>query len=399
MSLPTYVTVPFERTITFASSSGPSATRLPPQPSPRFAKRSPGRPVPLASPSSPCSSPPSRNTAHPSPSAAQTRGPRSAGGESRSPAAESRIRSPAAASSPDAAAAPPSTPAPRSAPSHCRRLDRVQRVAAAAFFWPQLRRLRVVPLRNPRIQIPAVVVDALASSASSAISASHASQVQRLQMREPHHHIGHLHAGVVDVVLHVHLLPGRAQQPHKGVAQDRVAQVPDVRGLVGIDAGVLDQSVQFFRRRQSISRPRNSLRDPPRSSRALMYPAPATSKPANPGTLPAPQQSPRQSSSEPCAACAPAQRRSASRTRRTSAPAAAPAPLHRLRSHTNRRAPGESARPIASALSDTRQTHPPVARKSLILAAPTQHPAGQTLAPRPSFKMRTVPASFSAVRF
>jgi hypothetical protein len=60
-------------------------------------------------------------------------------------------------------------------------------------------------------------------------------------VQESHHHIGHLHAGVVDVVLHVHLLPGGAQQAHERVAENGVAQVADVRGLVGIDAGVLDQ--------------------------------------------------------------------------------------------------------------------------------------------------------------
>ena len=62
-------------------------------------------------------------------------------------------------------------------------------------------------------------------------------------MQKAHHHIGHLHAGVVDVVLHVHLLPGGAQQAHKGVAENGVAQVADVRGLVGIDAGVLHERV------------------------------------------------------------------------------------------------------------------------------------------------------------
>ncbi len=33
-----------------------------------------------------------------------------------------------------------------------------------------------------------------------------------------------------------------AQQAHEGIAEDGVAQMADVRGLVGIDAGVLDQN-------------------------------------------------------------------------------------------------------------------------------------------------------------
>ena len=55
--------------------------------------------------------------------------------------------------------------------------------------------------------------------------------------------VGDLHAGVVDVVLHIDFAAGDAQQANKGIAQDRVAQVADVGGLVGIDAGVLDQNL------------------------------------------------------------------------------------------------------------------------------------------------------------
>ena len=69
-------------------------------------------------------------------------------------------------------------------------------------------------------------------------------------MSQADHNISDLDAGVVDVVLHVDPLPGGAQQAHKGVAQDGVAQVTDVRSLVGVDAGVLDQGMKmalFFR--------------------------------------------------------------------------------------------------------------------------------------------------------
>ena len=60
---------------------------------------------------------------------------------------------------------------------------------------------------------------------------------------EAHHHVGHLHAGVVDVVLHLDALAARAQHAHEGVAQRGVAQVADVRRLVGIDVGVLDDDL------------------------------------------------------------------------------------------------------------------------------------------------------------
>ena len=66
-----------------------------------------------------------------------------------------------------------------------------------------------------------------------------------LQAHPPHvektdHHVGQLHPGVVDVVLH---LDGMAQcpvHPHQHVAQGGVAQVADVSSLVRIDIGVLD---------------------------------------------------------------------------------------------------------------------------------------------------------------
>ena len=64
-------------------------------------------------------------------------------------------------------------------------------------------------------------------------------------MSQTDHDIGNLDPGVVNVVLHVDMLPGGAQQTHKGVAQDRVAQMTDVRSLVGIDAGVLDQGMKM----------------------------------------------------------------------------------------------------------------------------------------------------------
>ena len=64
------------------------------------------------------------------------------------------------------------------------------------------------------------------------------------EMEEADDHVGDLDAGVVDVVLHVDFLAGGAEQADECVAEDGVAQVADVRGLVGIDAGVLDQCME-----------------------------------------------------------------------------------------------------------------------------------------------------------
>ena len=60
---------------------------------------------------------------------------------------------------------------------------------------------------------------------------------------EARHHVGHLHAGVVDVVLHFDAMAARAQHADESVAQNRVAQVADMRGFVRIDVGVLDDDL------------------------------------------------------------------------------------------------------------------------------------------------------------
>ena len=113
-----------------------------------------------------------------------------------------------------------------------------------------------------------------------------------LQANESDHHVGHLHAGVVDVVLHVDGVPGGAQQANKSVAQNGVAQMPDVRRLVGIDAGVLDQNLAANvgsafavsgRLSVAVSRSQQFAAPQRRASGcALMYPAPATSSFSNP---------------------------------------------------------------------------------------------------------------------
>ncbi len=64
-----------------------------------------------------------------------------------------------------------------------------------------------------------------------------------LQMQEARDHIGDLHAGVIDVVLNLHLFARGAKHADERVAEDRVAQMADVRGLVGIDIGVLDDDL------------------------------------------------------------------------------------------------------------------------------------------------------------
>ena len=71
----------------------------------------------------------------------------------------------------------------------------------------------------------------------------HHRQRHFFEVHEADDDVGHLDAGVVDVVLNVDLMAGGAEHADEGVAEDGVAQVADVRGLVGVDAGVLDQDV------------------------------------------------------------------------------------------------------------------------------------------------------------
>ncbi len=124
------------------------------------------------------------------------------------------------------------------------RFDRMQRVEPQLLSHGSFFRHRVVPRRNPRIQIPAVEVDARAVPGQIRHQLLHAGQIQRFEVNEPHHHIGNLDAGIVDIVLHIDLLSSRNQQPHESITQNCVAQMPDVCRLVGIDARVLHQRMQ-----------------------------------------------------------------------------------------------------------------------------------------------------------
>ena len=73
---------------------------------------------------------------------------------------------------------------------------------------------------------------------------------------EADHHVGHLNAGVVDVVLHLDRDRPGAQTRGRGVSpEDRVAQMADVRRLVRIDVGVLDDDLA---RRNARCRGRNA---------------------------------------------------------------------------------------------------------------------------------------------
>ena len=110
-------------------------------------------------------------------------------------------------------------------------LDVVQRVGAVL----QPRLVRLVPLGDPRVEVPAVVVEPrrvgdLRGPPPGLL----------LELAEADDDVGHLHAGVVDVVLDLDGHAAEPQDAHQRVAERRVAEVPDVRRLVRVDGGVLD---------------------------------------------------------------------------------------------------------------------------------------------------------------
>ena len=60
------------------------------------------------------------------------------------------------------------------------------------------------------------------------------------ELAEADDDVGHLDAGVVDVVLHFDGRAAEAQHAHERVAERGVPQMADVRRLVRVDGGVLD---------------------------------------------------------------------------------------------------------------------------------------------------------------
>ena len=102
----------------------------------------------------------------------------------------------------------------------------------------------VVPLGHSRVEVPAVVVEArLRRPARAPASSEICSSVS-----ESDHDVGHLHASVVDVVLHFDGRTAKTQHADQRVAKRRVAQVADMRRLVGVDGGVFDDGLALVGR-------------------------------------------------------------------------------------------------------------------------------------------------------
>ena len=109
----------------------------------------------------------------------------------------------------------------------------------------------LVPFGDPRVEIPAVVVEPGRLG-----ELPHVGEGQVLELAESDDDVGHLHAGVVDVVLHFDRRAAEAQDARKRVAERRIPQMADVRGLVRIDGGMLDDGLA--RIRSAAARPRRA---------------------------------------------------------------------------------------------------------------------------------------------
>ena len=103
--------------------------------------------------------------------------------------------------------------------------------------------LLLVPLGDARVQIPAVIVEPRALG-----DLADAGEVASFELAKPDDDVGDLHAEVVDVVLDLDWRAAKLQRARQRVAERGVAEMADVRRLVRIDRGVLDDC--FFRRRR-----------------------------------------------------------------------------------------------------------------------------------------------------
>ena len=122
----------------------------------------------------------------------------------------------------------------------------VEGVEANLFAGGDLVGVGGVPLGDAGVEVPAVEVDALVGFEEFGEEFACAREGLAFEVDEADDDVCDLDAGVVDVVLHADFVAALvvvgAEEALEGVAEDGVAEVADVRGLVGIDAGVLDEA-------------------------------------------------------------------------------------------------------------------------------------------------------------
>src|SRR5690348_7950217 len=90
-------------------------------------------------------------------------------------------------------------------------------------------------LGDAGVQVPAEIIEARLRCESAYIG-----EGVFFKVNEAEYNVGDLDAGVIDVVLDFDATAGVAEEARKRIADHGVAQMTDVRGLVGIDGRVLD---------------------------------------------------------------------------------------------------------------------------------------------------------------
>ncbi len=105
--------------------------------------------------------------------------------------------------------------------------------------------IRLVPFGDAGVHVPAVDVEP-----GRVGDRAHLRERAVLQFPEADDDVGHLDAGVVDVVLHLDGRAGEAERADERVAQRGVPQVADVRRLVRVDGRVLDDGLAGRRGRR-----------------------------------------------------------------------------------------------------------------------------------------------------
>ncbi len=121
----------------------------------------------------------------------------------------------------------------------------VRRVVAAVLEFVQRRgahrepfAIALVPLGDLRVQVPAVVVEPRRLGERPDVG-----QRPSLDLLQADDDVGDLDAEIVDVVLHFDRRAAKGQDPRERVAERGIPQMADVRGLVRIDRGVLDDGL------------------------------------------------------------------------------------------------------------------------------------------------------------
>jgi hypothetical protein len=114
--------------------------------------------------------------------------------------------------------------------------DRMQRLDTPLFRV----RLLLIVSRNPGIQIPAQIIEPDLRVCQCRLNLS---RCLLLQVVKTGHYIRHLHACIVDVILHFHEPCPRAQHADKCIAQNGIPKMADMRCFIRVDIRVFDNDL------------------------------------------------------------------------------------------------------------------------------------------------------------